>query len=104
MRLRSTNENVTIVGFYSQPGNKVNGDKELTYACSVLYKQNQLNNLIIAGDFNRSLADVTALAKKIHSWPAQSEGSQFVTHTNTRRPSNDNQLDYVLTNMRYRGT
>ena len=35
---------------------------------------------------------------------AQDENMEFITHTNTRNPNNNNQLDFILTNMLFQNT
>ena len=55
-------ENVTVVGYYCQPGNKVNCDRELQFAIRTLSRQRQNHNLVIAGDFNRPIAKTEELA------------------------------------------
>ena len=63
--VKELGDSLTVVGHYSQPSRKQELDEELEFAFKLMRQQGRLKQVVLGGDFNRSVEQVRTLASRL---------------------------------------
>ena len=95
---------LVVIGHFSRPGKKPELDIELEHCVKLVRDSNSCELIVIAGDFKRPMEQMKLQADCLNIYVAQKESDVLIKHHNARNPSQNNQLDYIMTNGTFQDT